>query len=148
MLFLAIGVLSAAEPSGYGELRASYSQGVDGTPWQVIERFRPTVEADLSSNWSIKLTAEAIGGHGRYEPDVAFDLVDEQGMWVKCCAWGRNARVKHFVEGSEVILYFATAKSGAGGVGVCLWLFRDGLLVVVGPQTPTRVKRIELDLRM
>ena len=78
MLFLAIGVLSAAEPSGYGELRASYSQGVDGTPWQVIERFRPTVEADLSSNWSIKLTAEAIGGHGRYEPDVAFDLVDEQ----------------------------------------------------------------------
>ena len=67
-------------------------------------------------------------------------------MWIKCCVWGRNARVKHFVEGSEVILYFATAKAGAGGVGVCLWLFRDAFLVVVGPQTPGRVKRVELKL--
>ena len=78
MLLLVLGVLSAAEPSGYGEVRASYTHGVDGTPWQAIERFRPTVDADLSSKWSMKITAEAVGGHGRYEPDVAFDLVDEQ----------------------------------------------------------------------
>ena len=51
-------------------------------------------------------------------PVREFDLVDESGMWIKCCAWGRNARVKNLVDGSDVILYFATAKSGAGGVGV------------------------------
>ena len=79
-------------------------------------------------------------------PIREFDLVDESGLWIKCCAWGRNARVKHFPEGSEVILYFASAKVGAGGVGVCLWLFRDSFLVVVGPQTPGRVKRVELKL--
>ena len=79
-------------------------------------------------------------------PVREFDLVDESGLWIKCCAWGRNARVKHFPEGSEVILYFASAKAGAGGVGVCLWLFRDSFLVVVGPQTPNRVKRVELKL--
>ena len=53
-------------------------------------------------------------------PVREFDLVDESCMWIKCCAWGRNSRVKNFVDGSEVVLYFATAKSGAGGVGVCL----------------------------
>ena len=47
-----------------------------------------------------------------------------------------------------MILSFATAKSGAGGVGVCLWLFRDAFLVVLGSQTPTRVKRIELDWKV
>ena len=81
-------------------------------------------------------------------PVREFDLVDESGMWIKCCAWGRNARVKNLVDGSDVILYFATAKSGAGGVGVCLGLFRDAFLVVIGPQTPTRVKRIELDWKV
>ena len=66
-------------------------------------------------------------------------------MWIKCCAWERNSRVKNLVDGSEVVLYFATAKSGAGGVGVCMWFFRGAFLVVVGPQTPTRVKRNQLD---
>ena len=56
--------------------------------------------------------------------------------------------MKNLVDGQEVILYFATAKSGAGGVGVCLWLFKDAFLAVMGPQTPTRVKRIELDWRV
>ena len=81
-------------------------------------------------------------------PVREFDLVDETGVWIKCCAWGRNSRVKNLVDGQEVILYFATAKSGAGGVGVCLWLFKDAFLAVMGPQTPTRVKRIELDWRV
>ena len=80
-------------------------------------------------------------------PIREFDLVDESGTWIKCSAWGRNSRVKNFVDGSEVVLYFATGKSGAGGVGVCLWLFRDAFLLVMGPQTPVRVKRLELDLR-
>ena len=51
-------------------------------------------------------------------PVREFDLVDESGVWIKCCAWGRNSRVKNLVDAQEVILYFATAKSGAGGVGV------------------------------
>ena len=81
-------------------------------------------------------------------PVREFDLVDETGVWIKCCAWGRNSRVKNLVDGQDVILYFATAKSGAGGVGVCLWLFKDAFLAVMGPQTLTRVKRIELDWRV
>ena len=48
------------------------------------------------------------------------------------------------MDGSDVILYFAFAKPGLGGVGACLWLFRDALLVVVGTQTPTRVKESNL----
>ena len=78
-------------------------------------------------------------------PKREFDLVDESGVLIKYCAWGRNSRAKNLVDGSEVILYFASAKPGIGGVGACLWLFRDALLVVVGPPTPTRVKKIELE---
>ena len=78
MLLYMIGILSAAEPTGYAEVRASYTLGVDGTPWQVVERVRPSATADLSTNWSLQMTVEAIGAQGRYEPDVAFDLVEEQ----------------------------------------------------------------------
>lgn len=78
MMFLFIAPLMAADVTGYSELRGSWSEGVSGTPWQLVERVRPTLSADLSPQWSVEITAEAIGVHGRWEPDVAFDLVNEQ----------------------------------------------------------------------
>ena len=103
--------------------------------------FRASFRGMATNNRNLDATQQG-------SPVREFDLVDESGVWIKCCAWGRNGRVKNHADGSEVILYFATAKSGAGGVGVCLWLFKDAFLAAMGPQTPTRVKRIELDWRV
>jgi hypothetical protein len=78
MWLMLIAPLMAADATGYAEVRAAYVGDVDGTPWQVVERLRPSLSADLAENWSIEVTVEAIGLHGRWEPDVAFDLVNEQ----------------------------------------------------------------------
>jgi hypothetical protein len=78
MLFLFIAPLMAAEATGYAELRGSFSADVEGTPWQIVERVRPTLSGDLAASWSVEVTVEAIGAHGRWEPDVAYDLVNEQ----------------------------------------------------------------------
>ena len=107
---------------------------------QMVPPFRASFRGMATNIRSLDATQQGM-------PVREFDLVDENGVWIKCCAWGRNSRVRHFVDGSEVVLYFATAKAGAGGVGVCLWLFRDAFLLAMGPQTPVRVKRLELDLR-
>ena len=107
----------------------------------MVPPFRASFRGMATNIRSLDATQQGI-------PIREFDLVDESGTWIKCSAWGRNSRVKILVDGQEVILYFATAKSGAGGVGVCLWLFKDVFLAVMGPQTPTRVKRIELDWRV
>ena len=78
---------------------------------QMVPPFRASFRGMATNIRSLDATQQGI-------PVREFDLVDESGPWIKCCAWGRNSRVKNFVDGSEVVLYFATAKSGAGGVGV------------------------------
>jgi len=78
MWILFLATLNAAETEGYAEIRASYVGGVEGTPWQVVERFRPTLSSEIGKKWALEATVEVIGAHGRWEPDVAFDLVDEQ----------------------------------------------------------------------
>ena len=76
MLTLFIASSFASEITGYSEFRASYSADVDGTPWSVVERFRPTLEAELNDRMSLSVTVEANMSHGRWDAYEAWALVD------------------------------------------------------------------------
>ena len=68
MWILFLATLNAAETEGYAEIRASYVGGVEGTPWQIVERFRPTLSSEMGKKWALEATVEVIGAHGRWEP--------------------------------------------------------------------------------
>jgi len=76
MLTLFIASAFASEITGYSEFRATYSADVDGEAWSVVERFRPTIEAELSEMISLSVTVEANMSQGRWEQYEAWALVD------------------------------------------------------------------------
>ena len=61
-----------------------------------------------------------------------FDVADETGTWIRCCALGRNAECSALQEGMQVVLYFGTGRPPYGTGGGCVYLFRDALIVPLG----------------
>nr|MBA2321212.1 hypothetical protein [Deltaproteobacteria bacterium] len=55
--------------SGFVELRNVWSLGVDGKPWLLVERFRPTFEAELSKRVHLEATVEVGLQQGRLLQD-------------------------------------------------------------------------------
>lgn len=67
-LLLILGVAQAAfaeDARGYGELRFSFFPGVDGDRWQLVERVRPTLQAEPSDRVKLVATIEAGLAQGR-----------------------------------------------------------------------------------
>ena len=58
-----------------------------------------------------------------------FDLVDEMGIWLNCCAHGRNARSQALKEGNEVVLYYALGRGGLGESPGRVYIMTDGLVL-------------------
>ncbi|MFZ5475639.1 MAG: hypothetical protein ACOZNI_02590 [Myxococcota bacterium] len=58
-----------AELGGYAEVRGSYQVGVDGTPWEIVERVRPTFEIAPAERITATATVEASLAQGRVLED-------------------------------------------------------------------------------
>ncbi len=77
MWWLTAAGLIALDTGGYLEVRTQVASGVEGDPWLVTERFRPSLEAQPWERVEIHATLEAALAQGRDESQVAWDLVNE-----------------------------------------------------------------------
>lgn len=67
----------ASDAAGFVELRAQVSVGVDGTPWQLVERVRPRFDLDLGEHAKLVATIEAGLSQGRNLQDEAERTIDD-----------------------------------------------------------------------
>ena len=79
-------------------------------------------------------------------PKLLFDIVDEVGYWMRCCAVGRNAGARALVAGNVVVMYFCTGRTGIGSSGGMLYLMKDALVVKIGQAMTPIAKRQEIEL--
>jgi len=65
MIALWLTLAQAADVEGFAEVRATTYAGVEGEPVFLVERFRPTFDADLGDRFAISATVEASFNQGR-----------------------------------------------------------------------------------
>ena len=64
-----------AEVGGYAEVRVSYQVGVDGVPWNLTERIRPSFEISARERVTAEAVIEAAMTQGRVANDEVADLL-------------------------------------------------------------------------
>lgn len=93
-LLLLASLAQAQTAQGFAEVRAVGSAGVEGTPWQLVERFRPTFEAELHERVLLATTIEAGLRQGRDNTVVLRDLLQasELGPYLDAadCVWDEH----------------------------------------------------------
>lgn len=65
MALTAAPLARAQQASGFVEVRGAYNVGVDGVPWQFVERARPTIEGKVHDRVMLAATAELHFVQGR-----------------------------------------------------------------------------------
>jgi hypothetical protein len=73
-----------------------------------------------------------------------FILVDESGMWIRCCAVGLPARSLALSNGNEVVSYFGLGRPGLGSTPGMIYFLKDSLFVQVGHHPVPIVRRAEI----
>jgi hypothetical protein len=68
---------SVPELAGYAEVRASWSLGVEGTPWALVERVRPRVRVMPSDRVRVEIVPEFALAQGRHLVDEVVRTVEE-----------------------------------------------------------------------
>ena len=76
----------------------------------------------------------------------SFELVDDSGCWIACCAIGRNATTPDLKEGLRVIVYNGSGRLGLKGSDASLLLLKDAVIVSVGRNEKITPKKIYIDL--
>jgi hypothetical protein len=75
-----------------------------------------------------------------------FVLVDDSGMWIRCCALGLSARSRALANGNDVVLYYSTGRSGLGSAPGMIYFMKDSLVVQVGHREEPAFKRAEISV--
>lgn len=102
---LCAGTASAQEVQGFAEARAHYLVGVDGTAWELIERFRPSFSADVHPRMTLNATVEASLHQGRDTLEEVERIFTTSEAWPTLEAQGVS-----FPEGaSNAVLGVSTA---------------------------------------
>ncbi len=109
IVLLALSAAHATEAKGFAELRGSYAVGVDGRPWTLVQRVRPTVEVDLGEHVVLGTTVEAAVSEGRYLQDELARTLQESDagpmLELAGCSWPQVGNdVFHVDEASDVFL--------------------------------------------
>lgn len=109
ILLLALATAGAVESKGFAELRGSYAIGVDGRPWTLVQRVRPTVEVDLGEHVVLGSTIEAAVSEGRVLQDELERTLRESDagpmLDLAGCSWPQVGNdVFHVDEASDVFL--------------------------------------------
>ena len=76
----------------------------------------------------------------------AFILVDDVGMWLRCCALGRCAQSRCLENGNEVILYYGTGRGARGSSPAMVYLMKDSLIVQTACSQRNPAKRAEIHI--
>jgi hypothetical protein len=71
----AIEIEDLVTPSGYAEVRTTYSQ-IEGTPWTTQQRLRPTLKLYPTERTSLRLTIEAQHTQGRHDETEVVKFLD------------------------------------------------------------------------
>jgi hypothetical protein len=86
-----ISTAIASDAAGFVELRVQAFVGVDGTPWQLVERVRPRFSLDLGEHAKLVTTLEAGLSQGRNLQDEAQRTIDDSDFGPVLaqggCAW-------------------------------------------------------------
>ena len=80
------------------------------------------------------------------QPKRCFDLVDEVGSWIKCCAIGRNATSLAITEAMYVVVYFAHGRPPLGSSETMVLILKDGVVAPVGEKNLFFAKRMYIDI--
>ena len=75
-----------------------------------------------------------------------FNLVDEAGMWIPCCAIGLTARSKSLANGNDVVFYYGTGRGSVGTSPGMIYFMKDSLAVQVGRRAVVPTKRTEITI--
>jgi len=77
-----------------------------------------------------------------------FILVDESGLWIRCCAVGLHARPRALSNGNEVVSYFGLGRAGLGSTPGMIYFLQDSLFVQVAyhPNPVARGAEIAVDV--
>jgi hypothetical protein len=94
---------AAQDAAGFVELRASYAVGVEGTPWQLVQRARPRFQYALHERLVLQATIEAALAEGRRNNEVVRELLEgsDLGPWLDLagCSWDEPASPLFGVDG-------------------------------------------------
>ena len=101
---------------------------------KLIAPFRASFVGVITNVGEVGLTQN--GQHKR-----SFDLVDDQGAWMKCLALGKNAGAKCIKDGTSVVMYGCSARPGNDNVEATLLVTKESVIVPYGPiqHIPKRV---------
>ena len=75
-----------------------------------------------------------------------FNIVDDAGMWIRCCALGMVARSRALANGNEIVVYYGAGRKSLGSAPGMVYLLKDSLVVQVGQRTVVPVKRTEIPI--
>ena len=76
-----------------------------------------------------------------------FDLVDDRGAYVKCCAMYHNAGSAALKENNLIVIYCATGRGPIGGEAGKLYAFRDAFIVFNGEKFLGAPKRTLCEIK-
>ena len=116
-----------------------------------ITRFAPHVDAHpapftCTIRGTIVAVAEMDHTRNATSPQLklCFELMDNEGTWIRCCATGENARKPCLQPGVEVIMFCCTALEPLGNsiVGM-LYVTKDSTIVPVAQTTALKYKQLE-----
>ena len=77
----------------------------------------------------------------------AFQLVDATGNYVSCLGHARHADSENIEDGSEIIVYFASAQPGLSGNPGSSWLYSEAHVVFLRKNAFLPQARFHMELR-
>ena len=72
-----------------------------------------------------------------------FDIVDNAGLYITCCAMKRNVDSSALRDNNEVVVYFGTGRGPLGNSKGMLYLMKDAFIVGVSGSTTSSMPKTE-----
>ena len=101
--------------------------------------FKATIAGSIANVQDLDTTQS---GHAK----CSFELVDDSGCWISCCAIGRNATSPALKESMRVIVYSGSGRLGLNGSDASILILKDGVIVSVGRNETVIPQKIHIDL--
>ncbi len=101
LVLLAARPAHAQEAQGFAEVRASAFPGADGQLWQVVERVRPTLKAELVERVTLVATVEAALAQGRNPVSELERTLESSGSQFPGAVWPRYENALLRVNGGD-----------------------------------------------
>ena len=75
-----------------------------------------------------------------------FHLVDDAGMWLRCCALGFLASANALDNRNEIVAYFGTGRKPVGTSPGMIYFMKDSMIVQVSKRADESIKRAEIEV--